>query len=73
MIRAREEALQTDNAERFWGEFEERFGEIGRDPATYYSVEIGHMLRIAPDGMGELTPGQIMDAVWLFDKVYRDG
>ena len=63
----------AEEQDRFWGEFEERFGDIGRDPAAYYSYEVGHILGVPPDQVGELTPGDLLGALVLFDHKYRAG
>ena len=55
----------------FWQEFEERFGAVGRDPAAYYSFEIGHVLHLRPDELGEVTPADLMGALSVFDALYR--
>jgi hypothetical protein len=57
----------------FWGDFAERVGEIGRDPAGFYSFEIGHILHVLPDEVGELTPADILGALMMFDSQYREG
>ena len=57
----------------FWEEFANRFGQIGRDPAGLYSYEVGHVLGVLPDDVGELTPADLMGAMNLFDVKYRDG
>lgn len=56
----------------FWEAFEERFGEVGRDPAAYYSFEVGHILHLAPDQLGEVTPADLMGAANVFDALYRN-
>lgn len=55
----------------FWAEFEDRFGEVGRDPAGYYTFEVGHILHVTPDQIGELSPGDLLGAARLFDALYR--
>ena len=55
----------------FWDEFVERFGEVGRDPAAYWSYEIGHILHLSPDYLGEVTPADLMGAIHVFDALYR--
>lgn len=55
----------------FWQEFEDRFGEVGRDPAAYYCLEVGHILHVTPDQVGEVSPSDLMGAVRMFDALYR--
>lgn len=56
----------------FWDDFDERFGGIGRDPAAYWSYEIGHILHLSPDQLGEVTPGDLIGALAVFDALYRN-
>ena len=57
----------------FWQEFEDRVGPIGADPVALYSFELGHILHVLPDQVGELTPADILGALMMFDSQYRDG
>lgn len=57
----------------FWDTFEERFGPVGRDPVAYYTYEVGHILGLGPTQLGDITPGDLVGAVNLFDHKYRDG
>jgi hypothetical protein len=57
----------------FWEEFEDRFGKVGRRPASYWSYEIGHILHVGPKEIGYVTPGDLMGAMDLFDHQYRNG
>ena len=57
----------------FWQEFEERVGRIGRNPVGFYSMELGHILHVTPDQVGQLTPADILGALHMFDAQYRDG
>ena len=56
----------------FWEQFDERFGGAGRDPAAYWSYEIGHVLHLAPDQLSEVTPADLMGAATVFDALYRN-
>jgi hypothetical protein len=56
----------------FWGEFDEVFGGVGRDPISYYSYEIGYILHLGPEQMTELTPADLMGAMALFNVLHRD-
>lgn len=56
----------------FWDGFEERFGPVGRDPAAYYCYEVGHILHLSADELGEVTPSDLMGALNLFDVLYRN-
>ena len=58
---------------QFWEEFEEKVGVIGADPVGFYSMEVGHILHVLPDQVGELTPADILGALMMFDAQYRDG
>ena len=58
---------------QFWQDFEDRVGEVGRDPVGFYSFELGHILHVAPGEVGELTPANILGALMMFDAQYRDG
>lgn len=40
---------------------------------TYYTYELGHIAHVLPDHVGELTPGDMLGAVQLFDFLYRRG
>lgn len=40
---------------------------------TYYRIEIGHILHVPPDGVGELTPGEMVEAQHLFERLYQYG
>ena len=55
----------------FWQEFEEMFGPPCREPAAYYNYEVGHILGVAPDAVGELSPSDLMGASNLFAHKYR--
>lgn len=57
----------------FWDEFEGRFGQVGRDPVSYYTYEVGHILGLGPLEMGKLTPGDLVGAARLFDAKYTNG
>lgn len=39
---------------------------IGADPASYYRYEVGHILHITPDQIGELTPRDLVGAMRLY-------
>lgn len=54
----------------FWQEFEEKVGEIGADPVSFYSYRIGHTLHVTPEQTGELTPGDILGGLMVFDAMY---
>jgi hypothetical protein len=56
----------------FWDSFVERFGPVGRDPAAYWSYEIGHVMHLSPDQLGEVTPSDLVGALNLFDVLYRN-
>ena len=55
----------------FWQEFEDRFGPLGRDPVVYYCYELGHILSLPPDLIGEITPADMLGALAVFDSLYR--
>lgn len=57
----------------FWAEFEDTFGTVGRDPVGMYTYEVGHILSVTPEEMGELTPSAMLGAMWLFNHLYRAG
>jgi hypothetical protein len=57
--------------EAFWQEFEERLGPVGSDPVCFYGFELGHILKILPEDVGELTPSDIMGAYAMFEALYR--
>jgi hypothetical protein len=59
--------------EQFWQEFDERFGPLGRDPIVYYCYELGHILSLRPDEMGEITPADMLGALDVFDSLYKPG
>ena len=40
---------------------------------TYYRMELGHILHVLPDDVGELTPGEMVEAQLMFDSLYRNG
>ena len=46
---------------------------MGRDPVAYYSYEVGHVLHLGPDELGEVTPADLMGALAVFDHLYRNG
>lgn len=68
MLEAR---IQEGERVAFWEEFEDTFGPVGRDPAAYYSFEIGDVLSVTPDTMSELTPADLMGAMSVFNAKYR--
>lgn len=68
---AREKKLQEAEGIAFWEEFEERIGRIGDDPATLYRFEIGHVLHVKPEDIGEIPPHDLMAALHFFDAMYR--
>ena len=55
----------------FWAEFTDLFGEVGSDPVGFYRFEVGHVLHVTPEQVGELTPADLMAAVTFFDAMYR--
>ena len=56
----------------FWEHFDEQFGGVGRDPAAYWSYEIGHILHLSPDELSEVTPADLVGALSVFDTLYRN-
>lgn len=55
----------------FWQEFEDRLGPLGREPSSYYQLEVGHVLHLSPDDLGEVTPATLVEALHMFDALYR--
>jgi hypothetical protein len=40
---------------------------------TYYQFEVGHILHVQPDEVGELTPAELLGATVMFEGLYQRG
>jgi hypothetical protein len=58
--------------EQFWADFEEQVGEVGADPVSFYGFQLGHILHVLPEDVGELTPSDILGAYSMFDALYMN-
>jgi hypothetical protein len=46
---------------------------VCREPVAYYCYELGHILHLSPEELGEVTYGDMLGALAVFDALYRVG
>ena len=68
---AREQRLADAEYRHAWERFRDRFGRTGRTPRSYYGVEVGHILHLAPRDLADVRPLDLLFAAELFDTKYR--